>query len=908
MSRPPKHTEADDSSQPAGGWRFGDATLDLASLELRVRDNPVPLERKPLEVLKLLLSHAGEVVTKEELLAEVWSGRVVTDATLTKAVAKLRAALGDDEQAIIRTVHGYGYRLMAPVTVFTAAGADAPSALELTTGMTVPQRPHWRLEHALGRGGFAEVWLAEHSKTHDRRVFKFAGTEPQLAALRREVTLYRLLRQTLGERRDIVQILDWNFEEPPFFIETEYVPAGSLLDWASAEEPLAAMPLSARLELLAAVADVVADAHAVGVLHKDLKPANVLLEIDADGHARPRLADFGSGRLLQPDALADYGITRMGFTRADDPDADPSSGTPTYLAPEVANGEAPTVQSDVYALGVMLYQLVVGDLRQPLAAGWEADVPDELLREDIAATANGDPTRRLGDARLLAERLRGLEARRATRADQERLEREASRARAALARARARRPWLIGSVVVLLLGMSLSTWQWQEARLARAAAEREAARSEAVNAFLTEDLLAAANPYDAGGHDVSIKDLLERAVAALDAGGGLEPSVESAVRRSIGMSFLKFGEDSSAESQLRLARALAEESFGESAVETREIASLLAEALAHQGRFGEVREMLDALAAPEGSLEHLEHRLLIAEALRVSRDLSQAVEVYEAVHRDLGNLTKPPAELRERVGDGLLKALHDAGRLADALPLIEGHQDLLRERHGDDSVAFWNAKALLAIHHRDTGNREAAERVYLAVRERLTALLGSQHPVVASILHQLSSLYIQSSNPGAAVEYAREAFELRREQFGDAHPHTLASLNNIAVALRGLEQFEEALVSQSLAEEIATTLQGPESPLVLSLRFNRGLTLVELGRLDEARPLLEEAADRAPEVFDGVWQGHAAFGLGRLHQAAGQVEDAAQWLERALALYAEHGVAESPSAQHVRETLAALQR
>lgn len=87
----------------------------------------MPLERKPLEVLKLLLSHAGEVVTKEEMLAGVWAGRVVTDATLTKAVAKLRAALGDHDQAIIRTVHGYGYRLIAPVrtTAWNHPGAVA---------------------------------------------------------------------------------------------------------------------------------------------------------------------------------------------------------------------------------------------------------------------------------------------------------------------------------------------------------------------------------------------------------------------------------------------------------------------------------------------------------------------------------------------------------------------------------------------------------------------------------------------------------------------------------------------------------------------------------------------------------------------------------------------------------------
>ncbi len=901
MTTPDPNNPSPGASADPGTWRFADVEFDVAALELRVQGEAVSLQRKPLELLRTLLTHAGEVVTKEELLEAVWPGRIVTDATLTKAMAKLRLAIGDDDQDIIRTVHGYGYRLMAPAER-VADGRRRPSPLALESGMAVPQRPNFVLQRRLGSGGAGEVWLAAHQKTREARVFKFSLDEEQLRSLRREVTIYRLLHDALGDHPGFVHIHDWNFEEPPFFIEFEHIAGGSLAD---AHAEIVQWPLPERLELVARLADTLADAHGLGVLHKDLKPANVLLTHDVDGTARPRLCDFGTGILLAPDRLDQFGITRMGLTRTADDD-ETSSGTPLYIAPEVVAGQAPTARADVFALGVLLYQIAVGDLQRPLAAGWEEDVDDALLREDIAAAAHGTWQRRLGDARELAERLRGLEARRMARAEAERLEREAAEARTALARTRARRPWIAGSVLVLLIGMGFSTWQWQEARLARAAVEQEAARSAAVNAFLTEDLLAAANPYDASGYDVSIKELLERTVAALDADSGLEPAVESAVRRSIGMSFLKFGEDRSAEVQLRLAHSLALDSFGEHVDETRQIAALLAEALAYQGRTDEVRALLAPLAAPEGSLEHLEHQLLAAQALRFARELPAAIELYEGVQHDLANLPDPPADLQERAGDGLLTALHDGGRLAGALPLIEDHLDLLRERHGEDSMDFLVAQSFLAQHYRDTGNFEAAESAYLRMREGLTPRLGAGHPVVASVLHQLGSLYIIYQRLELAAKFSELAFEARREQYGEEHAHTLGSLNNLAMALRGLERFEEALAKQRLAEDVARRLHGDESALVLMLQFHRGMTLMESGQLTEARPLLLEVAERASDIFDPIWQGNAAYGVGRLHQAEGEGEEAAPWLERALEHYTAQGLADSPQADHIRATLANL--
>ncbi|MEO1369611.1 MAG: winged helix-turn-helix domain-containing protein, partial [Acidobacteriota bacterium] len=144
-------------------------------------------------------------------------------------------------------------------------------------GVPVPQRPHWALVDKLGEGGFGEVWLSQHAKTKDRRVFKFCFEAERLKALQREVTLLRLLKEALGDRDDIVHLLDWNFEEAPYFLEMEHTAAGSLETWADARGGISAVPLADRLELVAQTADALAAAHSVGVLHKDVKPGNILV-------------------------------------------------------------------------------------------------------------------------------------------------------------------------------------------------------------------------------------------------------------------------------------------------------------------------------------------------------------------------------------------------------------------------------------------------------------------------------------------------------------------------------------------------------------------------------------------------------------------------------------------------------
>ena len=436
-------------------WNFAGRTFDESRLELCVGGEVVELELKPLEVLLYLLQHAGEVVSKSELLDAVWPGLNVVEGSLSTAVYKLRKALGDDDSRIVATVPRVGYRLAATAHAEPGRPSSLPAKMTLAAGKPVPGREHWLLLRPLDTSSGSEVWLAEHPKTHELRVFKFVSKLTRLRTLKREVTVFRFLHQSLEDRRHLVQILEWNFETEPYFLESEYG-GPNLAEWAAGHGGLANIPLERRLHVLAEISRAVSGVHAVGVLHKDLKPANVLVAQLADGEEQIKIADFGSALLLEPSRLEALGITRLGLTQTAALESSSLSGTLLYLAPEVFSGKPATAQSDVYALGVMLYQMLVGEFRKPLSPGWEEEVADRLLREDIAAAVCGDLARRLRSPAELAERLQNLDSRRAERIRLETERQEHELAERKRAEARARRPWIaLACVMLLAFGSSL---------------------------------------------------------------------------------------------------------------------------------------------------------------------------------------------------------------------------------------------------------------------------------------------------------------------------------------------------------------------------------------------------------------------------------------------------------------------
>jgi eukaryotic-like serine/threonine-protein kinase len=502
------HYEPAERPPAAGGvrYRFANAEYDEVAGVLAVQGVRVAVELRPLRLLAELLGRVNEVVTKDELFEALWGGRVTVDHVLANAVSKLRAALGPEAGARIVNVPRVGYRLNGPVKRLASPAVQH----ELVAGQAVPGRSGYVLERRLDSATGSQVWLARSATLGQAHVFKFADDSAGLTALKREHTIYRVLQAELGPRDDFARVVDTHFHSAPYFIQCEYGGA-NLAAWADEGGQLAAMSLDERLSLFLQIARAVAAAHSVGVLHKDIKPANVLI----DGEPTKwqiRLTDFGTGRLLEPARLAALELTTSGMLDGQELAVDPGGATMMYLAPEVMCGNASTVQSDVYALGVMLYQIVVGDLRRPLGTGWQREVGDELLVNDITSATQVDVTRRLLDVGQLLERVTQLEQRHARDKHLADMSAQSKATMADLQRRRARRPWVVALVLTLSLMVVGAVAQSLLIQKARDNEALERARAERVSDFLYRDVLHAPDLLtDNRTKPVQMIDVLRRA-------------------------------------------------------------------------------------------------------------------------------------------------------------------------------------------------------------------------------------------------------------------------------------------------------------------------------------------------------------------------------------------------------------
>jgi WD40 repeat protein/serine/threonine protein kinase/class 3 adenylate cyclase/tetratricopeptide (TPR) repeat protein len=287
-------------------------------------------------------------------------------------------------------------------------------------GQGVPNT-QWILERKLGEGTFGEVWLGRHHTLKERRVFKFCFWAERVRSLKREVTLFRLLKERVGRHPNIVAVQDVFLDQPPFYLIMDYAEEKDLRTWCEERGGAQRIPLATRLEIIAQMAEALEAAHEAGVIHRDVKPSNILIGGPTDPrHPAPetvptaRLTDFGTGHVVAIEVLA--GMTRLGFTQTNLPSGSAAQiGSHIYLAPELLAGKPASPRSDIYSLGVVLYQLLVGDFKQPVTTDWARRIDDPLLREDLGKCFAGNPQERFAHSGELAAALRALEQRRSER-------------------------------------------------------------------------------------------------------------------------------------------------------------------------------------------------------------------------------------------------------------------------------------------------------------------------------------------------------------------------------------------------------------------------------------------------------------------------------------------------------------
>lgn len=742
--------------------------------------NRRPLESKPRLLLQTLLSQPKMVVSKTDLKRAVWPDKqFVEEGSLSTAIYNLRLALDDKAHQIIGAMPGVGYRMLLPVSInLVETRVDVSQWQSLKPGARVPGRPSWILERALGAPPTREVWLARHENSQEARVFKFGITAERLDALKREAALSRALRTRLGERDDLVPVLEWNFEDQPYFIEVPYG-GPDLRSWLAG--PGASSDVASRVALIAKVARTVGDAHGAGVLHGDLRPANILVMEGGDRPPHPKLVNFGGGGMTDAARAETLSPSLQGLAE---------SGTATrsasllYAAPEVRRGGEPTAAGDVYALGILLYQMIVGDLERPLAARWEDDFADEVLQSDIAAAAAGDPGRRIPSAAVLADRLENLDARRKQLIEDREGAARALRLADADRRARLRRPWIALAAGALVLGILATGWAALRAVRERDEVSRQAQIVQAVNLFLTDDLLGRGNPIVSGKRNETLMDAVSNAEAHIPYRLAKEPAIAASIYYSLAQAFAGRG------------------AFREARHAFDKAAATFVKAQGPQSPDATIvmlrRAQMEAYASDAGSLDRAKKIIAVA-AKRVDAMGARAAEARVWLLAAQGTLGMVG-------GDAVAsqKEFKQSADLADTMP----------ETFDSDTRLFLRQREAFAEFR--LGRWDDAQALFTDILKRYLALHGPLHPDTLIVKLNLGQVLMARGDAAAAVRLLNDNFiHQLTAVFGPEHHAVMTALAARARSLMALGQYAEALHDNEEVHRAAVAGQGENSQFAI---------------------------------------------------------------------------------------------
>ena len=785
-------------------WSVGAITVDESDWRLRVAGRAIDIEQKPMELLLALLHRAGEVVTKDELLDLVWPGVTVVPASLPTAIAKLRRALGE-AAAIVETVPRLGYRIAGDADVQCTEVSERP-LIGFAPGDAVTGATGWRLDRVLARGDADDVWLAR-SEAGEARVFKFAETPGRLRQLKREARAGQVLA-TIGEgaARFVLPVAQ-AFDRIPAWLA--FPDGGADLGQWFVQHG-AGLDRAGRIALVEQAVRAVGAAHALGVLHLDLKPSNLLISARA-GAPDVRVIDFGSSVLLDHPGLRDAALAGMTITESPDDGTPSPATTPFYLAPELIGGGAPSVASDIYTLGLILFQLVVGDLHRPLAPGWEAAIDDPLLCADIACACALDPADRFASAEQLADNLASLDARRAEADRATAEQRAADRLRREAERARARRPWVIAAGAALMLGIAgASAAAWQAAH-ERDEARRQTAIATAINSFLADDLLARGDPSKSGSAGETLIAATRRAEPEIGRRFGNAPLVAARLYHTLARVYVQQSDWAAA----RTAFAETDAAYARGHAGDSKAAAIAR--LQHAS--------MEALSYAQGSVERA--RAIIAkEQARLPRDESRIdpeVRVWLASARGMSELAGGDVHV-SRDQFGL------AAQLADTMPAV------FDPRTRND---FHQRHAFTLIRLGDGKGAEAEIRPLLAAQTRL---LGPDNPDVLLLRMNLGQAYLYQRRFADAVAALSAVLPLMRQQLGPDHRLVQQTLAARIEAYGDLGDYRASIADGRALYAIALRQQG----------LHAFRTIVSLSDMATSEC-------RAPDVVSGVADARKAY-------------------------------------------------
>ena len=768
----------------------------------------------------------------------------------------LKAACGEDADLLARVEALLKARdvednfLKSPVLDPKATLGEPP----LTEGPgTVIGR--YKLLEKIGEGGMAVVYMAEQQKPLRRRlalkIIKLGMDTKQVIAR------FEAERQVLAimDHPNIAKVIDAGATETgrPYFV-MELVKGVSITEYCDKNK----LNIQERLDLFIQVCSAVQHAHQKGIIHRDIKPTNVMVTMH-DDQSVPKVIDFGISKATSQKLTEKTLFTRYAQM----------IGTPEYMSPEQAQFSGPDVdtRTDIYSLGVLLYELLTGttpfDSEKLREAGYleiqriirEEEPPKpstklSTMGEVLAEIAEHHKT----NPDLLPRMIRGdldwivmktLEKDRARRydtatelvADIERhLNHEPVKAAAPsiLYRLhkfirRHRVSVTAGFLVAaaMIVGCVLATYGLVRARLDRnravrseqvaeqrlVEAQRQAKITEAVNEFINKDLLASADPARTRGRDVTIREVLDAASKKVEEKFKNEPLIEAAIRETMGRIYRKLGEFKSAEPHLERALQIHQEELGKQHLKTLYSMSNLAVLCHTQRKYKEAeRQFSDALT---------EFRRILGDENRTTLSCTiNLASVYKAM-----------------------------GRHAEAEDLYGRALEVSRRVLGEEHIETLAAMNNLATLYETRARYEKAEQLFVKTLEVSRRVLGEEHPQTLSTMYNLARFYQDQGGHKKAEELLVKTLEVSRRVLGEEHPDTVQCMSNLAVLLLGQGRYEIAEPLFVKVLDIRRRVQGEEYVETLQAMNNLAELYSRQKRYKEAEGLFAKALEVGRRVL-----------------------------------------------------------
>jgi non-specific serine/threonine protein kinase/serine/threonine-protein kinase len=699
----------------------------------------------------------------------------------------------------------------------------------------------YQLVQLLGEGGMGEVWRAEQVHPIQRTVaLKLIKAGMDTRAL---VARFESERQALAlmDHPNIAKVFDAGASATgrPYFV-MEYVPGLPITTYCDKHR----LTIRERISLFVQVCEGVQHAHQKGIIHRDLKPSNVLVS-EVDDKAIPKVIDFGLAKAMGQRLTDMTLLTEVGDR----------VGTPAYMSPEQASRNESSIdtRTDVYSLGVMIYELLVGSLpfewsdRQGsstvamLETLSEREPPRPSTRFKLLGPSSGKAAVNRGeDAKSLYRHVRGeLDWITIKALEKERSRRYASCSELAadLRRFLEDQPVLAGppstryrvskfvrrhrsgviaaaTGVALLLAFAISmALQARRISVERDRANREAETSRRVSQFMT-DMFKVSDPGEARGSSITARDILDKGSRDIETGLAKNPEVQAQMMAVMGGVYENLGLYAQAEDLLSRAVDIRRRVLTPDDPETLRSAVRLATIFRDEGKY--------------------------ADAEKLQRDtLPRLKRVLGGEHPDTLACMR-----------GLSAVLYYEGRTKEAEELGKRTLDVELRVEGAQNPATLGTMINLASAYFDQGRFQDAEKLYREAFDGRRRTLGSNHPDTLSAMDGYATTLAAENRLGASEQLLRQVLAARQNVLGPEHRDTLMSMNNLSTLLALQGRFAEAEKLERQTVEIQKRVLGPNHPDTAMSTYNLGSIALKNKSSDQALQLLRSAVDHglAPNI------------------------------------------------------------